>query len=198
MQGQDETRPPYARFERVAVEDREETQKQGRYVAKDVDMIHITRPGGKDTFTDRVDEYLKKLSEAARAGRAPANWESHFSMLYERWKKGEEGAVEGTPIKGWGIISPAQQDMLIRAGVLSVEDLAQLPDNELSGIGTGALTYKQKAIAWLQAAQSTGKMTEELTTLRARIVAMEDIVKTQTELIKALQAKLPQPAAAKA
>lgn len=175
----DNSRPPYVVFERRAVEDRTASISKGHYVSKDVDFAVITRPGSRDSLDEEAVVWLAKLRERSKTNQVPPNWFEAFSAAYKAWKDGEEVPTDGTPIKGWPVLSPAAQKELIHVGIRTVEDLAQMPENELTVLGTGALSMKQKAIAWLQAAEGSGKIAEQMAALTAKIGDLTTLVQTQ-------------------
>lgn len=164
-----EERPPYVEFVYKPVEDRAASIAQGHFVAKDVAFAKVWRAGSKDMLEKNAEDWLSGLQKSGEAGMIPTAWYEHFRKKFDAWKQGEETPTEGTPIKGWPVLSPAAQQMVIRAGYLTVEDLANSSDNEVGGIGMGAVGFKNKARAWLDAASGPGKMTEKFEALRAEI-----------------------------
>jgi hypothetical protein len=185
-----EERPPYVEFHYKPVEDRAATITNGHYTSKDVAFAHIWRAGSKDKLEKEADAWLAGIEKAAREGMIPDNWFKFFSEKYSAWKKGEELPASGTPIKGWPVVSPAAQAMIIRAGYLTVEDLALSSDNEVSGIGMGAIGFKQKAKTWLEAAEQIGKPVEKISALEAKVSDLERLAREQMQTIKELQDKL--------
>ena len=177
----DNSRPPYVVFERRAVEDRTASISAGHYMSRDVDYAIITRPGSRDTLDKEALVWLAELREKARTGSIPQAWYDGFNAAYKAWKDGEELPVDGTPIKGWPILSPAAQKDLINAGIRTVEDLAEIPDQELSIIGTGALSFKQKAKSWLLAASDKGKVAEQLAALATQVQELTKLTRDQAE-----------------
>lgn len=173
----DNSRPPYVMWEIRQVEDRAASVEAGRYVAKDVDFAVITRPGSRDTQDEVAETWLKKIEERSRKGEIPANWHAAFKESYEFWKKGQEAPISGTPIKGWGVLSPAAQKDLLHAGIRTVEDLAEFSDSELSAIGIGALSYKQKAKAFLLAAKDVGQAAEKIAAQQKQIEELSELVR---------------------
>jgi hypothetical protein len=155
-------------------------------------MAFITVPGNKDTVERYAEDWLKDLDKRAQDGLCPQDWPTHFRNGYERWKLGEEAPVNGTPIKGWGNLSPAEQKGVIAAGIVTVEDLALANETALRSMGMGALTYKQKAQAFLQAAAGPGKLVEEVAAMK---VENETLKAQVAELMKRLPAPAKQPAA---
>lgn len=194
----DNDRPPYVTFETRPVEDRAASTTAGHFVSRDLDFAIITRPGSRDTMEKEASVWLRELAEKARTKSIPQTWATAFKESYETWKKGEDIPLTGTPIKGWPLLGPSAQKDLIHAGIRTVEDLAALPDNEVGQIGTGAISFKQKAQAWLLAAQDTGKAASQIADLTAKVTQLVELTQAQAIELKSLKAQLQQPAAAKA
>lgn len=186
-------RPPYVIWEMRGKEDRAASIAAGHLVEVDVAYAIITRPGSRDTLEKEAEVWLEELR---KSNMVPVTWYPAFKTSYENWKKGETGVVNGTPIKGWPAIGTAAQKTLLAAGIQSVEDLAAVPDQDLQNVGTGAIGYKQKAKAWLEAANGPGKMAEKQTAMQAQIDQLADLVKKQAEELE--KYRKADPAAKKA
>lgn len=199
----DNDRPPYVTFERRAVEDRAASELAGHYKTKDVDFVIVTRPGSRDTVEKEAEVWVREIEQKSKSrpgqqAQVPSTWGPAFRQAYEQWKAGEEIPTEGTPIKGWPLLSPGAQKELVHAGIRTVEDLAALPDGDLGGLGIGAMSYKQKAKAWLLSANDTGKAASQIADLTQKIEQLVSLSQQQAEEIKNLRAKLPQSVPAKA
>jgi hypothetical protein len=72
---------------------------------------------------------------------------------------------------------------LLDAKVRTVEDLAQANEETIAMLGMGGRALKDKAVSWLQSANSTGKVTEELAAMR---VANASLVERNAVLEKAV------------
>lgn len=178
----DENRPPYVVFEMQAVEDRAQTIAQGFFCEKEIAMAVITRPGSADSMVKEAEIWLKELKEKSRMGAVPPTWYPAFQASYDNWKKGESGEIiNGIPIKGWASIGNAQQRLLVNIGILSVEDLATLPDADVSRVGTGGIALKQKAQAYLDAINGPGKQAEKQVAQQKQI---DDLVELNRKLAK--------------
>lgn len=178
---------PYVRFERVAIEDVAASKKEGRYAARDVDMAFITPPYSKDVFKIEVPQWLENLEADVRNGRIPEEWVAKYKRTYQAWKDGQELPPDGTAIKGWARISPAQQDVLIRMNILTLEDLAMVNDEGIRRIGMGAIDMKNKAIAELAASKDIGPVVMENADLKKRLDLSEANVINLTASVKELQ-----------
>jgi len=188
-----EERRPYVRFERVAVSDAAATLAAGHYVAKDVDYALITPPYSKDVFKQVVKDWFAQLDRDANAGRLPKEWIFDYRKAYKMWQEGQEMPVDGTAIKGWGVISPAQQETLIRMNIRTVEDLALVNDEGMKRIGMGALDLKNKASAWISQMKDKGATTIELAELKRQNAILEGSVESLKNQVEKLMSQLDKP-----
>lgn len=182
-----ENRPAYVRFERIVIEDKEASIKAGRYVGREIDMALITPSYSRDVFKQKVPQWLAQLEADLLNERIPAEWVANYKKAYELWKNGQEIPLNGTPIRGWQPISPAQQESLVRLNILTVEDLAGVNDEGIKRIGMGAVEMKQKALAWLAAAEDKGRLSQEVSRLMSEVRSLTQTVKSQQETIEALK-----------
>jgi hypothetical protein len=102
--------------------------------------------------------------------------------------------LDGEAIKGWGVISPAQQANLIAINIRTVEDLAAVNDEGLKRIGMGAGELRDKAKAWLSQLADKGPLTQENAllkgenfALKASVTLLESRVKELAERVEILQ-----------
>jgi hypothetical protein len=179
-------RPAQIEFFREAVEDKAETLKQGRYVAKDVDFVRVFIPYSRDTNIFRPDDWLRQLESDARENRIPPDWVVQYRKLYDAWRTGQELPATGTPIKGWAMISPAKQETLIHYHILTVEDLANMNDEGLRRVGMGAIEMRQMAKTWLAQATDKGPITLRLSALERE----NELLKANLEALTNTNAEL--------
>jgi len=179
-----EERKAYVRFELVAEEDIVASKEAGRYISKDIEYAKITPPYSKDCVIQKVTTWIAQMEENVRNDRLPRKWMEEYIAQLEGWRKGQELPPEGTAIRGWSMISPAQQENCIRVNILTVEDLAGLNDSGARMLGMGSLDLKNKALAWLAQAKDKGPLVIEMTalkreneTLKASLASLEAQVK---------------------
>lgn len=185
---------PLVRFERRPVEDKIASRNAGHYVARDVDYALVTPPYSKDVMHHKLPGWFEQLELDAVKGRVPRDWVNKVKHSYELFKQGQEIPLDGVPIKGWGIISPAQQETLIRLNILTVEALAAANDEGLRRIGMGSHELKHKAEVWLKQIKKAGPATQEIAALktendqlRASVSALESRVDDLMRMLKAQQ-----------
>lgn len=164
-----EDRPPYVMFEKRAEEDREASIKAGHFVARDVDYVIITPAGSKDRIERVVKDWLAKLEQDVREERFPAEWHQAYLRGYAHWRETQEIPLDGTDIRNWPVLSPAQVKTLQAMNIRTVEALASCTEEAIMRLGMGGRALKQQAMDYLQNAQGPGKITMELANLRAEL-----------------------------
>lgn len=186
-------RPAIIRFEKVPKEDKAASLAAGHYVAKDVDYALLTPPYSKDEVRIKMDQFKVQMEADVRNQRMPQEWQESYLNAYEKWRNGQEIPLNGTPIKGWGMLSPAMQETLIRMSVLTIEDLAAINDEGLRRIGMGALDLKNKAVAWIQANKDHGPLVMENAALKTEVSVLKTSHASMQAQIDQLKAMIPQP-----
>lgn len=162
----------YVEFEQRAIEDRDASIAAGHYVAKDIEYAKITPPGGNLVVEREVDAELRE----------------RYAPQYDAWKKGLESPIEGSSLRDWPPASPAWIATLSAMHVYTVEDLARLSEPGIQRLGIGARAMQQKARTWLDAADSQGKVAEEVAALTAKmddVTAELDRLREENESLKA-------------
>ena len=185
-------RPPYIEFKILTEEDREQSIATGAYKSKDVDFVSIMPAGDRNLKVDRrVDEWLDQLTQRVKQGMGNVQHLDYFKTAYKTWKETQEIPVNGTPIKAWPVISPSQAQNILSANIRTIEDLAMANEETLTRIGMGARALKERAVAWLGAANDTGKIAEENAAMKvqlAQLVAdMAELRATNKQLITDLE-----------
>lgn len=184
-------RPPFVNFEVRAEEDRTASIEQGHYVAVDVDYALITPAGSRDCVERKVSEWFAYLEEQVKSGRFPREWLDGFKHKYKHWKETQELPVDGTPIKTWNALSPAQCKMLLDLNVRTVEDLAAGNEELISRMGMGGRQLRERAVAWLATAKDVGRSSEQLAAAVRRAEDAEARIKQLEEAVTLLKAQIP-------
>lgn len=187
---EEKARPPYVMFEVRSVEDREASIEAGHYVGKDVNYAIVTPSGSKDRIEKVAEEWLANMEEGVKQERIPGEWLEAYTKKYETWKETREVPEDGTPILSWPALSPSQAKAILDANVRTLEDLVAANESTLAAIGMGARALKEKAKAWLDSAQDTGKTAEELDSLRKQVDTLAETVKSLTKAKEKAEADL--------
>lgn len=178
-----QARPPFVEFKRIPKHDPKRSEELGYRVTKDVDMAYIMQPGSKDQVerlaTDWLDMIKRKALDAA-PDAFPQEWIEGFRRKYEAWKAGHEAPLNGTSVKEWPLLSPAQAENFIALHVLTIEDVAAMTEEALGRFGMGARELREKAREWLQGrevskslASENEELKRQLAELSARLADLE-------------------------
>lgn len=185
---------PYVAFETRPEEDKRASKAEGRMVFIDQHYARITPPGSRDVHYEKLPEWFSKLDVNVRTGRVMPEWVDQWKVAYEKYKKGQELPLDGTPIRGWTMITGAQQENLIALNILTVEDLATLPSEGMSRIGMGALELRRRAEAWLAQKDGVEPNAVKMASLQRENDTLKETVKALTEkvdeLSKAVDSKM--------
>lgn len=192
-------RPPYVRFKRVAVRDHAKSTDAGYEVTRDEDFACITPPGSRDCVEKVATEWLKEIEAKSRNGDQgwPFEFVQGFKMAYEQYLQQNEMPPMGTPVRGFPLLQPSEQQRCLSANILTVEDLATANEQALSRIGMGARAMSEKASTWLRSRDDgSAKVASENVNLRAENDRLKDQLAKAQESIRDLERELKQKKAA--
>lgn len=172
----------WAKFYTEEVEDEKATQAAGHVVYKTIDKVEWGRKG----------QNLVVLNEkVSRVQKNPAIW-AVMEPAYLAWKKGQEAPLEGTSLKMWPAITPAQIRTLQNFGIRTVEEVMLLSDGDCDKIGNGVRHLRTRARLWKEAANDIGKVAERLAAIeadrKADLDRIADLERANAELRGALEA----------
>ena len=188
----------WVQFEQRDVEDKVAGAALGKYVGVDADFVIITPAYGKDDVHKTVTSWKEGLTAQLQEGKISQEDVNYYLARYDAWKKGLDMPVDGSPIKGWGVISPAQQKLLISVGILTVEDLATINDEGVRRIGMGAVELRRKANAWIAQLNDKGQLTQKMAGIESENEVLKGQVATLTEQVNKLMAMVPKEPGQKA
>lgn len=179
-------RPPFVWFEEQEYgRDVEASEKAGRPIPRVVVMACITPAMSKDEVVKVATEWLDKIKQEAIEGRYPPDWAQRFRMQYEEWLKGNELPREGTPIKTWPMLSREQSRRILAFGITTVEDLAEVPDGDVTKLGLDGRYLRDTARGWLTEAKDKGALAKALADANVQI---EDLRQSNADLRQRLAA----------
>jgi hypothetical protein len=184
---------PHLFFSEDSIEDRGASIAAGRLVSKPIDKVTIRQPGSKDDVEKEAEPWLETLHQ--NPNWAP-EWVERAKSMYRQWKAGQEITQVGTHIRMWAPVSKSEAEMLIAAGVRTVEELASANEQIISRIGIGGRDLKNRAIAWMDSAAKDGRGAEELNALRVANEAQSKQIADLMQKMNQLLATAPAPIAA--
>lgn len=165
-------------FFKEAVQNKAATEKEGRPVFFEREMVRILVPG------DRLTESVQIVGEQHR---------KRWPREYAAFKADEEAPLNGTPIAELPGLGRAQVEELRYGKVLTIEDLANLPDELLSKVAPmNGKELRAKAVRWLEVVSGAAPM-EKLAAENAQQAAtIEEQGRQLAELQKQMQSLLAQ------
>lgn len=185
MIGVAQARPPFIEFFVQAQPDTPRSLELGYRVTKDIDMVRIVQPGSRDDLLKEAKGWIKQLRDKylSNAHDAyPEEWINAIENKYEMWKKGQDAPLNGTSVKEWPLLSPAQVQNLIACHLLTIEDVSEMTENAMIQYGMGARELKEKAREWLKGKEiASAALTEnaELKKMLAELKAELDALKAE-------------------
>jgi hypothetical protein len=136
----------FPRFHMEAVEDPLASAAAGRPIFHEEERVEIIMPGNPNSPVFRVtDEHRQEWPDA-----------------YERFRKGLDFSVDGTPLEQWNILGRKHVLELKALDIHTVEQCAKLSDIAIQKIGMGGLEIRKLAAAYLDDAEASKVTTEAL------------------------------------
>tara|TARA_R110002153_G_scaffold22584_1_gene73989 strand:- start:225 stop:836 length:612 start_codon:yes stop_codon:yes gene_type:complete len=177
----------YVDFELRPEEDREQSIAQGMPIFKDVEFAIITMPGGGLVVDKQITDALLKEWRHGDNQRKPP---SPFAFTaYEAWKEGREVPVNGTDLKNWPGVTPAQLKTCQNATVRTIEDLAEANADTIRKLGMGGIAMVEKAKSYLLSAENN-KASEEVASLKIRMESLVESIEKKDRQIADLLERL--------
>lgn len=177
---QDSARPIF--FKEV-VQNAFQSEKEGRPVFVERDMVRILVPG------DRNTEHVSIVKEEHR---------KRWPQQYAAWKANQEAPLNGIPIAELPGIGAAQAEELRYGKVLTIEDLAGLPDELLSKVAPmNGKKLREKAQRHLDAIAGAAPMEKLAAENERQAATIEEMRAQMAEMQKTLAAMQAQKVTAK-
>lgn len=163
----------WVRFFNDARENARRSKAEGRPVYDDVEMVEIRYPrDNKRVLVAPAHDksFVRGVGKVSYAERFPEH--------YAAFKRGQEFIGKGTPLRDAPFLTEARRRELERAGIMTVDALAEMDAVALRRLGMGYVQIGEQAKAFLKAAASTADETEkaalrkELDELRAMVARL--------------------------
>lgn len=140
------------KFYHDAKENKFASNKEGRPVFDDIEMVEILAPA------DRARSLLVPAhAEWKRFGTTRVTYSERFKDHYKRFKANEGPVVEGTPLSEAPFLSMAQRASFKALDIYTVEQLASLSGQAIKNLGVGGLAVVQQAKGYLETASGTAE-----------------------------------------
>lgn len=170
-------RPPFVEFKTIAKDDRIASEEKGFRVTRDVDFAFIMQAGSKDCVEKEAAAWLASIKQKLVSGSPdayPQEWVDSFHKKYAAWKEGQDAPVNGTSVREWPLLSPAQAQNFIALGMPAIEDVAAMTEEAMQRFGMGARVLRDKAREWLQGKDVAAAVMEENNALKIQLAELAD------------------------
>lgn len=190
-----EERPPFVRFERRASERRHlgPPAGDGTVFYVDVDYAIITPMGTKEVVEKPVKDWFAYLQQMVDMRRYNPAWLSGFKDRYEAWTKQQEILPDGFPISNWPVATASEVRKLKEMHILTVEDLAALPEEGINRLGMGGRSLKQRAVDWVTGQKNTAPLISKLDSLTVTVEQLTKRIEDLTKENLMLKSRVEQP-----
>lgn len=158
---------PIVTFSVEAKHDKSASEREGRPIFRNVEMVNIVFPADRQRTIVRPAH-----AQATKIGNEIITYAMKFPEQYKRFKADQPQVVEGTPLSEAPFLDTAQRAMLKALSVYTIEQLASLQGQALKNLGPGGLALQQKAHGYLEAASGTANVTA----MSAKIASLEQTV----------------------
>lgn len=169
--------PVQPRFHIEPVQDDGASAREGRPIFRNEERVQFIMPGSPNQPVFRITDEHKQ------------RWPEHYAAF----RRGEDMAVEGTPLEQWPPLSRAMVLELKALGFHSVEQLSQMPDTAVQKVGRGGYALRERAKAYLDEAEASAfseRLARENEAKSAEIAALQRQVAEQGELLERLSRQM--------
>ena len=163
----------WPRFNYKAVPNKLKSDEAGRPIHDQIEWVTVIIAG------DRNSQPSHKVSDIDRA-----KWPAE----YRAFKNGEKMPIQGTPLNEWSQLSVNQVADLGSLGILTVEMLAGLSDEQIQSFGLGGLQLREKAKAYIESSKDQA-YPQQMAVKVVQLTEDNDFLKQQNEQLKATLAQ---------
>jgi len=121
----------------------------------------------------RPPEQIADDNEGLRMAFLQHRW-AMIEKAYQAWKTGEEIPVDGTPLGMWPGINPEQAALFRKVGLVTVEDVATMPDALMSKIPMPNVRALKTAAAVFLEHTDRAEIASEMAALKERTQGLEE------------------------
>jgi hypothetical protein len=148
----------FPRFYMRAVENKAKSKEEGRPIFQDVEYVEVIIAGDKNNkpHFKVTDEHKKRWPDQ-----------------YNKFKDGIEQIPDGTRLEEWPRMTGSRAKELKAVGIFTVEQLAELPDTAIQGIGIGGRELVNEAKNFIDNKDDVSDLKKQNAELLKRIEELE-------------------------
>lgn len=153
-------------FYMKAIKNEAKSKEAGRPIFEDRLYFKDLMPGDRNMEIDRPikEDELNEIKNYVPDREDSKDKVAYMRMLQQllhRFEQGQSQEQQGYPLKQWPQVTASQVKEMEFAGIFTVEQLAELPDDAAQNLGRGYFTLKQAAKEFFETADKTAKINEQ-------------------------------------
>lgn len=152
------------------------SEQAGRAIYEDRTFVKIYVPGDKTKVIDRLAQ-LKDI------GGIPPD-DKRWPIQWLAFQNGMKAVMNGTPLSEWPKITKQQVGDFNAFNIYTVEQLSEVSDTALDGLGHGGRALRDGAIKWLERAGDDSAITKMESAFAQREAAMQRQIDEMRELLE--------------
>jgi hypothetical protein len=169
------------RFYQREVENEHLTTQEGRPIKYMADFVRIEVPGN---MTSIIDTFANNDHKQ----RFPIQWAQY---LNDKAAGSGPADVQGTLLRDWSLLTPAQASELRHFKFYTVEQVANSSDQQIHSLGMAVgmspFAFRDKARAYLAAAKDSGVVMQQAEELKKRDLQITELQEQMARLMAQMQ-----------
>jgi hypothetical protein len=186
----DETVVPL--FRAMSRENKALSDKEGRPIFEDVEVVDIRFAGSRNYGTYPVNQLSHWMNDPYTGEQRPITYAERFRRQYAQFLEHKQQTKSGTPLEFAGFLTEARRSELKAQNVYTIETLAAIEGAELKNLGPGGRDMKNQAVDFIAKGRANVpniEMQAELDAMRARLAVFEEDKAASKNIKQAREAK---------
>lgn len=167
-------------FKVKAVQNAAKSQKQGRPIFDDLEVVEVRYAGNRNTVSVFPAHAFARWVMDDGGNQVKQTYAERWPEQYKRFKAKQQQVADGTPIDELSFLTAARRSELKALSIYTAEALAALDGQNLKNLGQGGRDLKNQAQAYIDNARGT-----------ADVVAMAAQIEALKRTVMELQGQSP-------
>ena len=164
-------------FKTMTFEDVRQSQKAGRPIFADIEVVEIRFAGSKDSTVQPVNQFSHWENDEETGEQRALTYAERWPRQYRQFKEKQSQTKSGTPLDYVPFLTPAKRAELRALSIYTLEALSELDGQPLKALGIGGRELKNKAVEYLASTNHDGvimRQQAQIDELLTRIKSMEE------------------------
>lgn len=165
-------------FKNMAIEQKGKSQKAGRPIFDDIEVVELRIPGTKDYSVHPATEFCGWVVDEETGEQVRLTYAEKYARQYKQFKERQHQTMSGTPLDYLPFLTEGKRAELRALSIYTLEMLAELDGQPLKNLGIGGRDLKNKAVEYLASSDHSATVMRqklEIEALQAQLrIAQED------------------------